>query len=473
MLITREQKIQNTTKRHANNEKKDKKCPHLKAERGRGILGKKKIRWKYNLSFVAVELGEACPVHLHRHDRISSVVSLHTGGIRANNRDVLERSAMADTIKEEACQCGLELAASLEISAEVFVFEDVGLSLDIPDLHATHANTQLAGCGHFALASLRFLLLFISKKTVLTSAHFQIQYTRMYHACCEIFKQDEVCDTSGVFNALDRGVQSRVDIEVRIILKLFRRTSRPGRLGRRSFEVIHCKDVLAITTVALILVILEITPRSIYVGLLSTQTTSRVTTSGRLVGLLTSGTAFDCDFKQIWMVLFDDLVKLVFFTVELFANSLTREAVDSAVTSHLMVVGFQLDSTEWRRLRLSFGCMAVRRRSIVQRALVGRSRSWGNVFFVFLILRKKSVPGLIPRPPPPLLLLVEAVVPDSSKATYDVFLVGAPTRVSIRTCLGWALCRLASSKVANGALLFEGPRMMWWLRISSSKLGGI
>jgi len=38
MLITREQKIQNTTKRHANNEKKDKKYLHLKAETRRGIL---------------------------------------------------------------------------------------------------------------------------------------------------------------------------------------------------------------------------------------------------------------------------------------------------------------------------------------------------------------------------------------------------------------------------------------------------
>lgn len=38
MLNTRKQEIQNTTKRHANNEKKDKNCLNLKAEGGSGIL---------------------------------------------------------------------------------------------------------------------------------------------------------------------------------------------------------------------------------------------------------------------------------------------------------------------------------------------------------------------------------------------------------------------------------------------------
>lgn len=54
--------------------------------------------------------------------------------------------------------------------------------------------------------------------------------------------------------------------------------------------------------------------------------------------------------EQLGVILFDSLVKLILFAVELFSNSLTRKAVDGAVASDLMIVGLELDGAERSRL---------------------------------------------------------------------------------------------------------------------------
>src|SRR4051812_46923305 len=99
---------------------------------------------------------------------------------------------MPNAVKEETLQGVLKFLASFQVATKVLILKHIALCLDIPDLHAADTHTQLATCGHLALASLGSLLLLVGFHTVLPGTHLKIQNARVRHSCREVLEKEKM-----------------------------------------------------------------------------------------------------------------------------------------------------------------------------------------------------------------------------------------------------------------------------------------